>query len=176
MNQHMRSIKIVSVKTNINNNVYIGPYTICYAFIKARVIDALLLMQFWCCTSADKILQSSFFFSLSFIVFNDSDSIFLHWYTKIEIYQIVFSLFSFYRTIVDGFLIIYQLGICCVYIVFVAQNIQEFLNSFKPFEGTSLSIYIISLFIPLVLLACIRNLKLLAPFSSLANVLTFIGL
>lgn len=89
---------------------------------------------------------------------------------------LIINFFPFYSTIVDGFLIVYQLGICCVYIVFVAQNIQVFLDDFTFFKGTSLSMYIIALFIPLCLLACIRNLKLLAPFSTLANVLTFIGL
>lgn len=31
----------------------------------------------------------------------------------------------FSRVIVDGFMIVYQLGICCVYIVFVATNIKQ---------------------------------------------------
>lgn len=30
--------------------------------------------------------------------------------------------------------------------------------------------------IPLILINCVRNLKLLAPFSTLANLITFIGL
>lgn len=74
--------------------------------------------------------------------------------------------------IVDGFLIVYQLGICCVYIVFVAKNIKEFVNQWIDLE---VEIHMLILLIPLILLNCIRNLKLLAPFSTLANVITFIG-
>lgn len=32
------------------------------------------------------------------------------------------------------------------------------------------------LFLPLVAINCIRNLKLLAPFSTFANVITFVGM
>lgn len=36
--------------------------------------------------------------------------------------------------------------------------------------------YMVMLLIPLVAIILIRNLKLLAPFSQLANIITFIGL
>lgn len=75
--------------------------------------------------------------------------------------------------IVDGFLIVYQLGICCVYIVFVARNIKEFVDQWYKLE---VEYYCLILLLPLILLNCIRNLKLLAPFSTLANVITFIGI
>lgn len=35
------------------------------------------------------------------------------------------------RGLVDGFMIAYQLGICCVYIVFVASNIKQVNNRRK---------------------------------------------
>lgn len=75
--------------------------------------------------------------------------------------------------IVDGFLIIYQLGICCVYIVFVAKNIKEFADQWY---NIPVEYHMLILLLPLILLNCIRNLKLLAPFSTLANVITFIGI
>lgn len=73
----------------------------------------------------------------------------------------------------DGFLIVYQLGICCVYIVFVAKNVKEFTDEYT--NNMAIEYYMLILLVPLILLNCIRNLKLLAPFSTLANVITFIG-
>ncbi|XP_031641119.1 proton-coupled amino acid transporter-like protein CG1139 [Contarinia nasturtii] len=75
--------------------------------------------------------------------------------------------------IVDGFLIVYQLGICCVYIVFVAKNIKEFVDVWYELD---VEYYMLILLLPLILLNCIRNLKVLAPFSTLANAITFIGI
>lgn len=80
----------------------------------------------------------------------------------------------FYRIIVDVFMIVYQLGICCVYIVFVATNIKSVTDYYiKPLD---VRLYMLMLLIPLILINYIRNLKRLAPLSTLANVITFIGL
>jgi len=73
--------------------------------------------------------------------------------------------------LVDFFLIVYQLGICCVYVVFVAVNIKAVVDMYLP--GYDVKLYILALLIPFILINCIRNLKLLAPFSTLANGLTF---
>lgn len=77
------------------------------------------------------------------------------------------------RPVVDGFLIIYQLGICCVYIIFIAKNVKELLD---PYFTLDLHLYMLVILIPLISITLIRNLKLLAPFSQLANVITFFGL
>lgn len=74
--------------------------------------------------------------------------------------------------LVDFFLIIYQFGICCVYIVFVGKNIKAVADEYTQKE-IGLVVYILATFVPFVLINCIRNLKLLAPFSTLANVITF---
>lgn len=74
----------------------------------------------------------------------------------------------------DGFLIVYQLGICCVYIVFVATNVKQIADHY--WGVLDVKIHMVILLIPLILLICIRNLKLLAPFSTFANVITFVGL
>ncbi|XP_072743747.1 proton-coupled amino acid transporter-like protein acs [Anoplolepis gracilipes] len=75
---------------------------------------------------------------------------------------------------IDGFMITYQLGICCVYIVFVATNIKQVTDYYWiPLE---VSTHMFILLIPLVLINYIRNLKLLAPFSTLANLITLVGL
>ncbi|XP_012272958.1 proton-coupled amino acid transporter-like protein CG1139 [Orussus abietinus] len=76
--------------------------------------------------------------------------------------------------IVDGFLIAYQLGICCVYIVFVATNIKQVADEY--WSPLSVEVHMLILLVPLILINYIRNLKVLAPFSTLANVITFIGL
>ena len=76
------------------------------------------------------------------------------------------------RLLVDFFLIAYQLGICCVYIVFVGVNIKA-VGDQHTSEPLRLEYYILAAFIPFVLINCVRNLKLLAPFSTLANIITF---
>ncbi|XP_025408091.1 proton-coupled amino acid transporter-like protein CG1139 [Sipha flava] len=76
--------------------------------------------------------------------------------------------------IVDGFLIVYQLGICCVYIMFIGSNIKEVLDIYiTPMDQRY---YMIMILLPLVAINLIRNLKLLAPFSQVANIVTFAGL
>ncbi|XP_066595896.1 proton-coupled amino acid transporter-like protein CG1139 [Prorops nasuta] len=76
--------------------------------------------------------------------------------------------------IVDGFMITYQLGICCVYIVFVASNIKQVADQY--WTPLDIEVHMAILLLPLVLINYIRNLKLLAPFSTLANLITFVGL
>nr|CAD7265040.1 unnamed protein product [Timema shepardi] len=77
-------------------------------------------------------------------------------------------------TVVNAFLILYQLGICCVYIVFVATNIKQVGD--KYYREMDVKIYMLILLGPLILINYIRNLKLLAPFSVFANIITFVGL
>ncbi|KAK9739762.1 Transmembrane amino acid transporter protein [Popillia japonica] len=74
--------------------------------------------------------------------------------------------------LVDIFLILYQLGICCVYVLFVAVNVQPVCNELFKVD-LDLKIYMLTLLIPFILINSIRNLKLLAPFSILANIITF---
>lgn len=76
--------------------------------------------------------------------------------------------------IVDGFLITYQIGICCVYIVFVATNIKQIVDHYLV--ELDVKIHMAILIIPFLAIYSIRNLKLLAPFSQFANILTFIGI
>ncbi|VVC27247.1 Amino acid transporter, transmembrane domain [Cinara cedri] len=76
--------------------------------------------------------------------------------------------------VVDGFLIVYQLGICCVYIMFIGSSLKQVLDIYiTPMNERY---YMLFMLIPLVAINLIRNLKLLAPFSQLANIITFVGL
>lgn len=76
--------------------------------------------------------------------------------------------------VVNTFLILYQLGTCCVYVVFVASNIKEVVDEYVN-PPLDVRVYMILLLLPLILINWVRNLKYLAPFTTLANILTFIG-
>lgn len=97
--------------------------------------------------------------------------------------------------ITDGFLIIYQLGVCICYIVFVAKNVQQVSNSCALhchqlilIESTlspsllfvvqivvahigyvSVIAVMAIIFLPMLAINCIKNLKVLAPFSTLGK-------
>lgn len=79
-----------------------------------------------------------------------------------------------FRILVDVFLVIYQLGICCVYVLFVAKNVKAVADQYTPSE-ISLELYMLMALVPFILINCIRNLKLLAPFSLVSNIFTFIS-
>lgn len=74
---------------------------------------------------------------------------------------------------VNVFLLIYQLGTCCVYVVFIATNVKEILDQY--IGETDVRLYMLVFLLPLILINWIRNLKYLAPFSTIANVITAIS-
>ncbi|XP_055614206.1 neutral amino acid uniporter 4 [Uranotaenia lowii] len=78
------------------------------------------------------------------------------------------------RNLIDMFLVITQLGFCCVYFVFVAANLKEVLGHFGFDLPTR--IYLLLLLIPMVLLNLVRSLKYLTPVSLIAAFLTVAGL
>ncbi|KAK5639775.1 hypothetical protein RI129_010586 [Pyrocoelia pectoralis] len=71
---------------------------------------------------------------------------------------------------VNVFLLIYQFGICCVYIVFVGMNIQAVANEYV--KEIAVELYMLMILLPLILVNWIRNLKRLAPFSTFANIIS----
>ncbi|XP_067613238.1 proton-coupled amino acid transporter-like protein CG1139 [Eurosta solidaginis] len=75
---------------------------------------------------------------------------------------------------VDGFLAFYHFGICCVYVVFIAESIKQIVDEYLIV--LDLRIHMCFLLVPLLLIYSIRNLKFLAPFSAVANVLLLTGL
>lgn len=77
------------------------------------------------------------------------------------------------RSLINLFLIVTQLGFCCVYFVFVAVNIQEIVAHYYIKLDTR--VYLILMLIPMVLLNLVKNLKYLTPVSLFASILTASG-
>ncbi|XP_028171355.1 proton-coupled amino acid transporter-like protein CG1139 [Ostrinia furnacalis] len=75
---------------------------------------------------------------------------------------------------VDVVLILWQLGICCIYLIFVAENVKQVCD----FNDVvfSIRIHIAFQLGPQLLLNLIKNLKLLTPLSTISNVVTILGL
>ncbi|XP_030745998.1 proton-coupled amino acid transporter-like protein CG1139 [Sitophilus oryzae] len=71
------------------------------------------------------------------------------------------------------FLIFYQVGTCCVYVVFVGKNLK-YVGDVYTSSPWSLYLYMTMIFVPFLLILCVKNLKLLAPFSVVANIITLI--
>ncbi|XP_060693337.1 proton-coupled amino acid transporter 1 isoform X1 [Hemiscyllium ocellatum] len=93
------------------------------------------------------------------------------------------------RILVEFFLILTQLGFCCVYFVFLADNIKQVVDvanatnnncnqNVSTLEPGSMDsrLYMLSFLPFIILLVYIRNLKYLAPFSLLANVAMCVSL
>lgn len=74
----------------------------------------------------------------------------------------------------NAFLLVYQIGSCCVYIVFIAENIKSVVDEYGIILDTR--IYMLALLLPLILINFVKNLKFLAPFSSAANIVTIASL
>ncbi|XP_066147986.1 proton-coupled amino acid transporter-like protein CG1139 isoform X2 [Euwallacea fornicatus] len=77
-------------------------------------------------------------------------------------------------TISNVFLLLYQLGICCVYTVFVAENIKYVLDVYLT-DPVDERIIMLIILLPLIFINYIKNLKFLAPLTTVANILTFIS-
>ncbi|XP_058061139.1 proton-coupled amino acid transporter-like protein CG1139 isoform X1 [Anopheles bellator] len=78
------------------------------------------------------------------------------------------------KNLINTFLVITQLGFCCVYFVFVAANLREVVAHY--FFDLNTRIYLLLLLIPMVLMNLVRNLKYITPISLIATVLTVAGL
>ncbi|XP_050442267.1 proton-coupled amino acid transporter-like protein CG1139 isoform X2 [Adelges cooleyi] len=76
--------------------------------------------------------------------------------------------------IVNTFLVLTQLGFCCVYFLFVATNLQEVIAHY--FFYMPVHTYLVLLLGPMILLNCVKSLKYLTPASLLATILTTVGL
>ncbi|KAJ8737256.1 hypothetical protein PYW07_000527 [Mythimna separata] len=75
---------------------------------------------------------------------------------------------------VDTFLLLWQFGVCTVFLIFVAENVNKILNACGIFW--SLRLIICCLYPPLFVMTIPKNLKLLAPLSTFSNVCNMFGL
>lgn len=76
--------------------------------------------------------------------------------------------------LVDAILIISQVGICCVYLVFIVDNLKTIMSSYKIEVNQN---YIFLAILPVaLLLSYIRTLKRLSIASACANVLQVVGI
>ena len=70
---------------------------------------------------------------------------------------------------ISSFLIVAQLGFCCVYLIFVPTNLKQVIDFYYPDNTLSIQILMSMVLLPLALFCLIKDLKILAPFSTLAN-------
>ena len=82
---------------------------------------------------------------------------------------------SYIRFMISIFLIISQLGFCCVYYVFIPTNIKQVIDFYHPVNSFSIEILMCILLVPMILFCLIKDLKILAPFSTLANTFMIVG-
>ncbi|XP_022900024.1 proton-coupled amino acid transporter-like protein pathetic [Onthophagus taurus] len=81
----------------------------------------------------------------------------------------------FAKAMINLFLVIDLLGCCCVYIVFVSKNIKQVVDHHSS-SDIDLRLYMAVLLPLLIPINLIRNLKYLAPFSMVANILVATGM
>ncbi|XP_034950447.1 proton-coupled amino acid transporter-like protein pathetic [Chelonus insularis] len=82
---------------------------------------------------------------------------------------------NFMKIVVDTALCCTYFGGACVYVVFIATTIKQ-ITDFHTKTDLDIRLYILALIPAVILLAQVRNLKHLIPFSTLANVCMMLGL
>ena len=73
-------------------------------------------------------------------------------------------------------MILSQLGFCCVYLVFVPTNLEQIIKYYYPHTTLSVQILMCIILFPMILFCLIKNLKVLAPFSTIANSLMILSI
>ncbi|XP_055311580.1 proton-coupled amino acid transporter-like protein CG1139 isoform X2 [Sitodiplosis mosellana] len=76
--------------------------------------------------------------------------------------------------ITNGFLWTYQIGSCCIYVVFIGGNIKSIVDYFTQADN-DIRLFMLMILLPIIFINWVRNLKYLAPFSTLANSVTVIS-
>ncbi|XP_026313980.1 proton-coupled amino acid transporter-like protein pathetic [Hyposmocoma kahamanoa] len=77
---------------------------------------------------------------------------------------------TFFKHFADFAMVAVCLGGTAVYVVFIASSLKDIFDHFYPEQEYDVKIYCAMLLIPLILIAQVRYLKFLVPFSVVANV------
>ncbi|CAH2985487.1 unnamed protein product [Chilo suppressalis] len=83
------------------------------------------------------------------------------------------------KAMINWFLVIDLLGCCCVYIVFFSKNVKQVVDYYatgSDWHDIDIRVYMATLLPFLIAINMIRNLKYLAPFSMIANLLVGTGM
>lgn len=75
------------------------------------------------------------------------------------------------KIFISIFLIVSQLGFCCVYFVFIPSNVEQVIEHYYPETNYTVQALMSIILGPMIVYCLIRNLKYLAPFSTFANFL-----
>lgn len=76
---------------------------------------------------------------------------------------------------VNLFLIVTQLGFSCVYTLFITENIRYFIHGFFPTQPVDFHLVAFLVCLCLIPMCLCSNMRIIAHFSTLANVATVLG-
>lgn len=80
------------------------------------------------------------------------------------------------RFVVNVFLVITQFGFCCVYFLFMADNIHAVYAQYYPESVPDEKFFVLMVAPLVILLVYIRNLDDFAPFSTIANIFILVAI
>lgn len=69
----------------------------------------------------------------------------------IIIISIIINIIFLFRHVINVFLLIYQLGTCCVYVVFVSSNIKSVADAYTG-QVTDIRFFMLMILLPLILI------------------------
>ncbi|KAE9420012.1 hypothetical protein Angca_005684, partial [Angiostrongylus cantonensis] len=80
----------------------------------------------------------------------------------------------FFKQLVNMNMFVSQLGFCCVYFVFMADNLEDFFNNNTSLR-LSKAVWMLLILVPMLSVCSIRRLSILAPFAMIANAIYIVA-